>query len=190
MSLLQLIQSAQNGEGIHHLAGQFGLSDGEANELTQMFAPAIAAAASKMAAKGGLDDLLGAFMGEAQGEMFDDPARAAEPEGQMQGMQFLKTVMRGEQAPQAIAEEAAGRTGIDPSIILQFLPALAVMVQGGMQRNLPDGDLNSARESAAGSGLSGLFADGGQGPLGKLGALLDQGTEPSPMNGLIGKFMR
>ncbi len=192
MSLLQLVQQAQGGEGLSQLAKSVGLDRSEADILTDMFAPAIGSAAKKKVASGGLDDLLGSLMGEAQGDMFDNPAQAAAPEGQMQGMNFLRNLMGGERAPQAMAEEAAGRTGIDPSIIMQFLPALAAMMQGGMQRNLPDNDLTAMqRKGGLGELVGGLMGNGKGGPdLGALGKLLDSDGDGSPLDDILGRFMR
>ena len=194
MSLLQLLQQAQGGQGIETLGRKLGLDTSEAGQLTEMFAPAIGSAAKKKAATGGLNDLLGSLMGEAQGNMFDDAAQAAAPEGQMQGMDFLKTLMGGEQAPQAMAEEAAGRTGIDPSLIMQFLPALAAMMQGGLQKNMPDSDIQTLQGNAQGGigGLIGGLLKGGQsGPdLGALGAMLDADGDGSPLDDILGRFMK
>ncbi|GGE37709.1 DUF937 domain-containing protein [Actibacterium pelagium] len=191
MSLLQLLQNAQGGQGIDTLAKQFGLEGGQAGQLAEMFAPAIGTAAKKKASQGGLEDLLGTLVGEAQGGMFDDPAQAAAPAGQMQGMDFLKTLMGGDAAPQAMAEEAAGRTGIDPSIIMQFLPALAAMMQGGMQKTVPDTEIASMEGNNVSSLIGGLLnGRGGKPDLGSLGALLDDDGDGSPLNDLIGRFLR
>jgi hypothetical protein len=109
----------------------------------------------------------------------------------MQGMDFLKTLMGGEQAPQAMAEEAAGRTGIDPSIIMQFLPAMAAMMQGGMQRNVPDAEIATMEGKNVGSLLGGLLNGGGGGPdLGSLGKLLDADGDGSPLDDIMGRFLR
>ena len=45
MSLMNLLQRAQGGQGLSQLASQFGIDEGQANQLTEMLAPTIGQAA-------------------------------------------------------------------------------------------------------------------------------------------------
>ena len=123
MSLLQLLQQAQNGQGLSALAEQVGLDQAQAGDLTNLLAPVIGKAAKQQAESGGLDSILGALKGEAQAGLFDDAAQAASPEGAAQGANFLNGLL-GDNGTNALAEQAAERTGIGMEQIMAFLPAL------------------------------------------------------------------
>lgn len=200
MSIMKLLQQAQGGQGLGQLAAQFGLDQGAAEQLTQMLAPAIGSAAKQRAESGGLDRVLGAMRGEGQARMFDDPTAAAAPEGQAQGMAFLEQIMGGRQEAEGLAQEAASRAGVDASTVSQFLPALAAMAQGGLQKQMPDSQIDGLMQGGgAGGGLMGMIgglmggkAENGQtgGALGMLSQMLDADGDGSPLDDILGKFMR
>lgn len=204
MSLMNLLKQAQGGEGLSQLASQFGIDPRQADQLTNMLAPTIGQAAKQKAQAGGLEGLLGALHGEGQGELFEDATAAAAPEGQAQGMAFLEQLMGGQEAPQELAAEAANQTGIDMSTVMQFLPALAGMLQGGMQKQVPDdsisgmlGQLTGGSEGGGGGlmGMVGSMLGGGQQAgggmdLGALTQMLDADGDGSPLNDVLGKFMK
>jgi hypothetical protein len=201
---MNLLQQAQGGQGLTQLASQFGIDASQANKLTEMLAPTIGQAAKQKAQSGGLQDLLGAFQGESQGALYDDAAAAAAPEGQAQGMAFLEQLMGGQQAPKELAAEAANQTGIDMSTIMQFLPAIAGMLQGGMQKQMPDDSISGmlgqitggAQQSAGGlMGMVGSLMGGGKAAeggmdLGALTQMFDADGDGSPLNDVLGKFMK
>ena len=169
-----------------------------------MLAPTIGQAAKQKAQSGGLEGLLGALQGESQGQLFDDATAAAAPEGQAQGMAFLEQLMGGQEAPKELATQAANQTGIDLSTVMKFLPAIAGMLQGGMQKQVPDdsisgmlGQLSGGTDT--GGGLMGMVgslmgggksAAGGGMDLGALTQLLDADGDGSPLNDVLGKFMK
>ncbi len=200
MSLIKLLAQAQGGQGLSQLASQFGLDESKAGELSGLLAPAIGSAAKEKAASGGLGDVLGALKGEGQAGMFDDATQAAAPQGQAQGMAFLEQLMGGKQGAEGLAGEAASRTGVDIGTIMKFLPAMAAMLQGGMQKNMPDSSIDAMMggESSgdSGGGLGGLVGGlmgGGSKSAGGLGALtqmLDADGDGSPLDDILGKFMK
>lgn len=208
MSLMKLLQQAQGGQGLAGLAQQLNMDEGQANQLAEMLAPAIGSAAKQRAESGGLDTLLGSLMGEGNANLFDDATQAASAEGQTQGQAFLDSLMGGREQAEALAGEAASRTGIDIGAVGQFLPAIAGMLQGGMQRNMPDSSiqdmLTQAVSGAAGGskgglgGLIGSLLGGGNksagaqsGPdLGGLMSMLDADGDGSPLDDILGKLMK
>jgi len=141
MSLLKMLMEAQGGQGLGQLARQFGIDEDKVGGLTEMLAPAIAQGTKRRAQHGGLEAVLGQLTGEAQSAYLDDPATAAAPEGQAHGQQFLDQILGSREASGELATEAANRSGIDLGAVMQFLPAIAAMLQGGMQRNLPDSSI-------------------------------------------------
>lgn len=153
--------------------------------------------ARKRAEGGGLADLLGALKGENQGDLFDDSAQAAAPSGQAQGKAFLEQLLGGSQGTEGLAGEAANRTGIDMDTVMKFLPALAAMLKGGMQKKMPDSALDQMMGSDSGGGglgglVSGLMGGGKSGgpDLGALVKMLDADGDGSPLDDILGKFMK
>lgn len=200
MSIMKLIQQAQNGEGLGQLAAQLGLDRTTADQLAQMLAPAIGSATRKRVEAGGTDRVLAALRGEDQAAMFDDPRTAAAPEGQAQGMAFLEQIMGGRAEAEGLAQEAASRAGVDAGTVGQFLPALAAMVQGGLQRNMPDSEIDGMMQALSGGdgqqgGLMGMIGGllggqtGGDG-LAKLSRMLDEDGDGSPLDDVLARFMR
>lgn len=203
MSLMRLLEQAQGGQGLAQLASQFGLDEAKAGELSKMLAPAIGQATKRRAQEGQLEQVLGAFQGEAQGGLFDDAAAAAAPEGRAQGEQFLDQLFGGAEGRQGLATEAASRAGVDVEQVQNFMPAMAAMLQGGMQRNLPDNAISGLLSSATsggggGGGLMGMIGSllggskgGSGGPdLSMLTNLLDADGDGDVMDDLVSKFMR
>ena len=203
MSLLDLLKQAQGGQGLGQLAQQIGLEQGQADSLTKMLAPAIGSAARKRAESGGLGDVLGALRGENQAGMFDDAPAAASQSGQAQGLDFLERLMGGRNEAQDLANEAAQRSGVDQNLVQQFLPALAAMAQGGLQKQMPDSQIDnmmSVQSSAQdqGGGLMGMIgslvggngAQGGGMDLSMLNNLLDADGDGSALDDVLGKLMR
>lgn len=206
MSLLKMIQQAQGGQGLGELARQFGMDEAQAGGLAEMLAPAIGSAAKKRAESGGLEALLGQLKGEAQGGLFDDAAAAAAPEAREQGQNFLDGLLGSRDASQQLAQEAASRANVDQNQVEQFMPALAAMLQGGMQKQTPDTDITGMLQGmmggaggSSGGGIMGLIggllggSKGGSGggfDLGALSNMLDADGDGSPLDDILAKVMR
>lgn len=160
-----------------------------------MLAPTLGAAAKRQAASGDLNGLLGALKGQDQGAMFDDAAVAASPEGQAQGMAFLSSLLGDTEATEALAGEAASRTGIDMSVVQKFLPALAGMTQGGLQKTLDDRAIDGMMGGGQAAGLMGMVGGllgGGSrgGDMSALTALLDEDGDGSVMDDILQKLLK
>lgn len=203
MSIMKLLQQAQGGQGISQLAAQLGLDEAKANQLTGMLAPVIGSAAKQRAESGGLDSVLGALRGEDQAPMFEDATVAASAAGQQQGLAFLESLMGGQQDAQGLAAEAASRVGVDQSTVAQFLPAIAAMVQGGLQKQMPDSSIDGMMQAFSGGSQGGGLMDmvggwlgggkaGAQGgpDLSMLTSMLDADGDGSVLDDVMGKFMR
>lgn len=212
MSLLNMLRSAQGGQGLAQLAKQFDMDPGQAEGLAEMLAPTIGRAARRRADDGAAADVLNQFQGERMGGYFDRPDEAARPEARAEGERFLEQVLGSRDATREVAHAAAERAGADKSTVEQFLPALAAMMQGGMQKQTPDTDIQGllgqlggaaggSGGSSGGGGLMGMLGGllGGsktspgqpQGsPLGALAQMLDADGDGSPLDDILEKVMR
>ncbi len=180
MSLLQLLQKAQDGRGLTSLAEQVGLDPARANELTEILAPVIGQATKAQAEGGGLAGIVGSLQGQDQAANYDRPDQAASADGQAQGQSFLTGIL-GTEGTEKLTRQAAEKTGLDARQVAAFLPALAAMAQGGLQKTISD-DALSAMMNTAKSGaephaggimgrLSGLFGRAPSGAKNEGGAL-------------------
>ena len=209
-----MLMDAQGGQGLGQLAKQFGIDEEKAGGLAGMLAPAIAQGAKKRSqdSGGGLEALLGQLTGEAQGAFLDDPAKAAAPEGRAQGGQFLEQILGSREATDGLASEAASRTGVSKDAVAQFLPAIAAMLQGGMQRQVPDSAISGMMQAGgsggigdggAGGGLMGMVggllggkgqsqgsSQGSGGALDMLTGMLDADGDGSAMDDILERFMK
>lgn len=207
MSLMNMLNQAKGGQGLSQLAEKLGMDQEQAGGLAGMLAPAIGSAAKKRAETGGLQALLGQLQGQAQGGLFDDPAAAAEPEARAQGDNFLEQILGSRDATRELAAEAATRSGVEQNKVEEFLPALAAMLQGGMQQQTPDTSIQGLLTQAQGgttnqgggimSMLSGLLstqnkteAGGGGLDLSMITNMLDADGDGSPLDDILGKIMR
>ncbi len=212
MSLVHLLNEAQGGQGLAALAARFGIDEAQAGELAGLLAPAIGTATRRRAEAGGIDRVAGQLKGERAATFFDDAARAAEPEGQAQGQRFLDEIFGAREASDRLSHAAAERTGIDASVVGQVLPAIAAMLQGGMQRRMPDSTLDDMLGQFAGAGHGGsrgggllgmvLGALGGRGrgsaapqggqgsALGPLVSMLDRDGDGSAFDDILDAFLR
>ncbi|MCZ0814041.1 MAG: DUF937 domain-containing protein [Pseudomonadota bacterium] len=203
MSIMRLLEQAQGGQGLSQLASQFGLDETKAQALTGMLAPAIGQAAKKRAETGQAETVLGFMKGEDKAAFFDDASAAATPEGVAQGQSFLNSLMGDAAATEGLASAAAEKAGVDQGTVAQFLPALAAMAQGGLQKQMPDSSIDGMLGMIQGAGGSGglmgmigglLGGKGGaasSGPdLSMLTGMLDADGDGSVMDDILGKFMK
>ncbi|HKL56081.1 MAG: DUF937 domain-containing protein [Roseovarius sp.] len=201
---MKLLAQAQGGQGLSQLASQFGLDETKAQALTGMLAPAIGQAAKKRAETGQAETVLGFMKGEDKAAFFDDANAAATPEGLAQGQSFLEGLLGDSAATEGLASAAAQKAGVDAGTVAKFLPALAAMAQGGLQKQMPDSSIDGMLgmlqgAGGGGGGLMGMVGGllGGKGraassgpDLSMLTGLLDADGDGSAMDDILGKFMK
>ncbi|MCB1494363.1 MAG: DUF937 domain-containing protein [Bauldia sp.] len=201
MSLLDMAKQAQGGRGLTDLGQQFGIDEKTTRSLAEQLAPTIASGAKQRAkAEGGLGALLEQLLGENEVGYYEDAAQAATPAARQQGERFLEGLFGSSEAPREIARAAAEKTGASQDLVAQFLPALAAMLQGALQKQAPDDQIKGAMgalgsNDRAGAGIEDLLgalgggsgggSGGGLGGLGDMiGGLLGGGAKSSSGGGL------
>lgn len=215
MSIRDMLAQLQRDGGIERLASQVGLDAATARNLADMVAPAIGTAAKRRAEAGELDRVLSPLRGEDKAVYFEAPERAAEPEAQAEGRNFLDQLLGSRAATDTLTAEAAKRAGAEPEKAGAFLPGLAAALQGGMQRETPDSSIDdllsgmlggSSGSTSGGGGILGTVmgmlgggtakgasvGDGGQagGALGPLLRMLDRDGDGSPLDDVIDMVMK
>ncbi|MCG2591693.1 DUF937 domain-containing protein [Ramlibacter sp. XY19] len=150
---------AQTG-GLESIARELGVDTQQAQTGAAALLPAILGGLQKQgqggSGLGGLGDLLGRLGG---GGLMDQ-VLAPEPTDVSQGNQVLGQIFGSKDVSREVAQEAAGHTGLDPSLLKKMLPLLAMLATGYLAKQ-------GGEAMRSGGGLGGL---GGLGNV--LGGLL------------------
>jgi hypothetical protein len=172
MNLTDLL--AQAG-GLQAMARELGVSERQAASGAEALLPAILGGFKKQAQTqptglGGLGDLLGQLGG---GGLLDN-VLSPEPTDVGRGNDVLGQIFGSKDVSRTVAQDAAGRSGLDPALLRQMLPMLAMLVTGFMSRQ-QGGSAGTPASAPAGGGLGDL-----------LGGLLGGGGRPAPAGGASG----
>lgn len=142
--------------------------------------------------------LLGFLGGLGGGNLLDD-VTSRHPTPREPGNQILGQVFGSKEVSRTVAGQAAQNTGLDPSVLKQMLPLLAMAVSGYLASR-SGGAQQAAAPGAAGGlgqmlGLGGRAAGGQQntGGLGGLLSALDMNGDGNPLDDILrmaGKFRR
>lgn len=190
-SLMNMLQGAGGGQGLAQLGQQFGLDRAQVENLTSMLAPALGQATAAQARAGNDETVLRQIEGSGLAGLLDRPEAAADEGVRAQGESFLSSILDGG-ARGTLEARAAEQSSVSPDTVASFLPALAAMVQGAMQQQVPDDEIAAERSRSGGLGdlLGGLGGQQQGGALGGLMNMLDQDNDGSPIDDVLGMFGR
>ena len=166
MTLNDIIQAAQGGQGVANLGAQFGLTPDQTQAATQALMPAFSAALQKVTSNpAGLAGVVGHLASGVHEASFTgaDPAAAA-----ANGGDALNQIFGNSQIASQIAAHAAKATGLDPATIEQMMPAMASMLIGGLAHNLSQqgfGGVLGKRAGGAATAETAASQSGGFGGL-------------------------
>ena len=176
MNLNEIIRSAQGGQGVENLAGQFGLSTEQAQAAIQAVIPAFSkglqGAAQDPASLGGI---LTHLTSGAHDASYADPNQANAATGI--GGTVLGQIFGSSAITTQISQQASRISGVDSQIIQQMMPVIASMLMGGLTHAMNGQGLggilgqlaNAATTSGGfGTGASPTGAAAGGGLLGGL----------------------
>ncbi|HYD77222.1 DUF937 domain-containing protein [Ramlibacter sp.] len=169
--------------GLDSIARDLGISPQQAASGASALAPAILGGFQKRAqepatAGGGLPDLLSSLGGGGLLEQLLSPA----PTGTGAGNQVLGQIFGSKDVSRAVAQDAAGKSGLDADLLKKMLPLLAMAVTGLLAKG---------QAGSSGGGLGGLLGGllgGGSTPgggLGGLGGLLDANGDGNPLDDVL-----
>jgi hypothetical protein len=144
---------------------------------------------------------LGGLLGQLGGGGLLDQVLAPQPTDVSRGNEVLGQIFGSKDVSRAVAQSAAARSGLDPSLLKKMLPMLAMLVTGYMANQRGAGA--AAQASQEGGGLGGLLGGllGGRpggsstqgGGLTGLASMLDLNGDGNPLDdilGMAGKAMR
>ncbi|MDZ7591223.1 MAG: DUF937 domain-containing protein [Rubrivivax sp.] len=200
MQITELL--AQMG-GLQSMARELGVDERQVASGADALLPAILGGFKNQAQAqpAGLEGL-GGLLGQLGGGSLLDEVLAPQPTDASHGNEVLGQIFGSKDVSRAVANNAAAQSGLDPSLLKQMLPLLAMLVTGLMARqgaaapaaDAPGGMAGGLGDALAGAlggggGLGGLFGGllGGQGSPGRAqGGGAGGGPAGGPAGGLGG----
>ena len=186
--------------GLQSIARELGVSEAQASAGANALLPAILGGFKKQAQAQptGLDGL-GGLLGQLGGGGLLDNVLSPAPTDVSQGNDVLGQIFGSKDVSRTVAQSAASRTGLDPPLLKQMLPILAMLVAGFMAKQ-QDGAAAQPGSTSGGLGdlLGGLFgarsnAGAGAAPGGGLASMLDFNGDGNALDDVLrmaGKALR
>ena len=197
MADLDVLEMLRRSGGINAGANQLGIPPATALAGTEALVPAIIGGFRKSTeASGGGETGLGALvtmLGGLGGGALAANVLGPDETDVGKGNDVLGQIFGSKDVSRSVAADAAGRTGIDPAVLKQMLPLLAMLVGGyfsaraggsGAQGSGGLGDIGSILGAGPGGGDD-AAARGGGGVLGGLGSLLDMDGDGNALDDIL-----
>lgn len=172
MNLSELLPSS----ALDALASQLGIPRDQAERGAKALLPAILGGLGDKA--GGLqaDDAgtLEAHLDLLGGDQLADNVIGPQPTDVDKGNQILGNIFGSKEVSRDVAGHASQSSGIDPALLKQMLPILAMLVAGYLSKRAggQQGGLGSILTSVLGSLAGAAPSNAGVGPSGGLGGIL------------------
>jgi hypothetical protein len=169
--------------GVSSMARELGVSENEAASGAEALLPAILGGFKKQAQSqpAGVEGL-GSVLGKLGGGSLLDEVLSPEPTNVGRGNDVLGTIFGSKDVSRAVAQNAASRTGLDPSLLKRMLPLLGMLAAGYMAKQGPGAQPKASR---GGGGLGGLVG----GLAGALGGGARGGTQSQPNTGGLASML-
>jgi len=186
--------------GLQSMARELGVSETQAASGAEALIPAILGGFKKQAQTqpAGLEELSG-LLGKLGGGGLLDNVLASQPTDVSQGNNVLGQIFGSKDVSRAVAQNAASRSGLDPSLLKKMLPMLAMLVAGYMAKRQGAGAAEPSSPISGGLGgmLGGLLGGRGAKPAGSggsgLASILDMNGDGNALDDIMrmaGKAMR
>ena len=183
MNMLDLLKSAQGGNGIENLARQFGLGREQTESVLRGVLPAVSAGfKQRTQSQDGLAGILRSIQGTDHEDVFGDSTALQRDDVRSRGNDILGQIFGSKDVSRALATKTEQSSGVGSDLVKKMLPVVVSMVMGGMQKRASaDTNVNGA----VGGLLNGLLGGGGSARPSSGGGGLDQilgqilGQQPS-----------
>lgn len=180
--------------GLQSMARELGVSEQQAATGTAALLPAILGGFKKQAQAQGGEEGLGGMLGRLGGGELMDEVVSPQPTNVNRGNEVLGQIFGSKDVSRTVAQDAATRTGLDPSILKKMLPFVAMLAAGMLAKQRGGGA--GAGGGGLGGGLGGMLGGmlGGQGAgargaggggLGGLASMLDMDGDGNPLDDIL-----
>lgn len=187
---MQITDMLAQAGGLESIARELGIDEQQAQIGADALLPAILGGFQKQAQAVGTGGL-GELLGQLGGGGLMDQVLSPQPTNVAAGDAVLGEIFGSRDVSRAVAQNASSQTGLDPALLKQMLPLLAMLVSGFMAKG-------GAGATAGGGGLGGMLggvlgsvlggggqARGGGGGLGGLGAMLDANGDGNALDDIL-----
>ena len=182
MNLMEML--GQTG-GLNSMANELGVSHAEAQSGAAALLPAIMGGFKKQAqAHPQGEEGLGGMLGQMGGGSLLDNVLSPQPTDVSHGKNVLGQIFGSKDVSNAVAENAAQRSGLQPSVLRKMLPFVAMMAAGYMAKQRGLGGRGGFPGGAALGGLGGAMG-GMAGRRGGLGGMLDMNGDGNPLDDIL-----
>ncbi len=132
---MQITDILGSNGGLQNMARELGVSESEAQSGAQALLPAILGGFKRQAQSqpGGVDDLEG-LIGGMGGPSLLENVLSPEPTDIGRGNSVLGQIFGSKDVSRSVAENAAARSGVQPSVLKKMLPMVAMAAAGYMAR--------------------------------------------------------
>ena len=132
---MQISEMLTQTGGLQNMARELGVSENEVQSGAEELAPAILGGFEKQAQSqpGGIEGL-GGLLGKLGGGALLDDVVSAQPTNVSSGNNVLQHIFGSKDVSRTVAQSAAQRSGLDPSLLKRMLPMLAMLVAGYMAK--------------------------------------------------------
>jgi hypothetical protein len=182
--------------GLQSIAKELGVSESQAASGAEALIPAILGGFKKQAQAQSMGlEGLGGLLGQLGGSGLLDNVLAPQPTNVNLGNDVLGQIFGSKDVSRAVAQNAASKSGLDPSLLMKMLPMLAMLVSGYMAK-LQGANAQPSSGGGLGGLLSGLLGSQGAssalqaGAASGLASMLDLDGDGNPLDdilGLVGK---
>jgi hypothetical protein len=186
---MQLQDLLSQAGGLDQIARELGLDQTQAKNGAAALLPAIVGGFKKQAQTqpGGLDGLTG-MLGKLGGSGLLDNVLSSKPTDVSRGNEVLGQIFGSKDVSRTVANNAAAQSGIDPNVLKQMLPMLA-MAAGGLMSKTGSPTPSSANTAGLGGLVGGLLGGasrtGGGGSVGGLASMLDMNGDGNPLDDIM-----
>ena len=188
--------------GLQSMARDLGVSEQQAASGAEALIPAILGGFKKQAQSqpSGVEGLGGLLSQLGGGGLLDD-VLAPQPTHVERGNDVLGQIFGSKDVSRTVAQNAASRTGLDPSLLKKMLPILAMLVAGYMAKQRAgaaarpsgDGDGGGLLDSLLRGRVGGTGNDTSPGAGGGLTSMLDLNRDGNVLDDIMrmaGRAMR
>ena len=175
--------------GLQSMARELGVSESQVQSGAAALLPAILGGFKKktQAQPTGLDGL-GGLLSQLGGGGLLDNVLSPEPTDVSRGNDVLGQIFGSKDVSRTVAQDAAAKSGLNPSILKKMLPMLAMLVTGYLAKQHGGG-----AQGGGGGGLGGLLGGllgggagtGGASQGGGLGSMLDLNGDGNPLDDIL-----
>jgi hypothetical protein len=187
---MQILDVLQQMGGIKSVARELNVSEAQATSGAAALLPAILGGFKKQAQTHatGLEGLAGMLGGLGGGGLLDE-VLGSQPTNVNRGNDVLGQIFGSKDVSRTVAQSAATGTGLDPALLKQMLPVLAMLVAGYMAKHGRTGAAPQAAGGGLGQVLGGLLGGGQAAASGGgagLASILDLNKDGNPLDDILG----